>query len=330
MPNIYEEIENGKKWKKNNGTVVNTRPGSGFLKWTNNSGTPYYENLASGETTWELPRNRSNSNASAATIASLESNLSSLRSECGAKDVKIAALEAKLAACGPSIAPAAAAANNSGPAVKFKKMLKMGIPRVAVEQKMRMEGLEPSLLNAPGAAVAVAEPAATPFRPPMGGPMAGLLAGIGTAKLKKTEGPVNKGPSAEEKPKNSKQSAAAGIAAAAAARRAAMKTNVGNIEARLAAKRAAAAAPSESMFKKELRSAVAAKSGEVVAPVVTRQILTVNEQGALPEGWRYFVEGEDKWYAKKNGSSSQWERPTAGGKRKTRKSRRSNRKTRRN
>jgi hypothetical protein len=334
MPNIFEEVEEGKRWKKENGSFVNKLPSSGFLKWTTENGTPYYQNISSGETVWELPRNRANS---ANTIASLESNLSSLRSECSAKDAKIAELEAKLKTCGPgpSAAPAAAAANNSGPAAKFKKMLKMGIPRVAVEQKMRMEGLEPSLLNAASsAAPASAEPAATPFRPPMGGPMAGLLAGIGSAKLKKTEGPINKGPAKEEKPKTGAQSAAASLAEAAAAKRLAMKTNVGNLEARLAASKAAKAAAGESLFKKELRSVVASKTGNAVAaPVLKRQVLNANEQGRLPKGWKYVIDEDgDKYYVKANGTS-QWERPSEGGarkgKRKTRKSTRRNRKTRR-
>lgn len=333
MPNVYEEIDG--RWKKNNGSFLNETPKSGYWKLTSNSGNIYYQNLATGETTWELPSNRANSTNSANTIASLESSLSSLRSECGAKDAKIAELEAKLKTCGPG--PSATPGVNIS---KFKRMLTMGIPPPAVKQKMQMEGIDPSLLNAansgaaaPAAAATEAAPAA-PFRPPMGGPMAGLLAGIAAGpKLKKTEGPGVKAPLAEEKPKTGAEAAAAGIAAAAAAKRAAMKTNVGNIEARLAAKKAAAATASESAFKKELRSVVGAKAANRPPPPPKRQVLDANEQGALPKGWKYVIDEDgDKYYVKKNGTS-QWDRPTAGGSRKgsrknTRKNRRVSRKTR--
>ena len=46
-------------------------------------------------------------------------------------------------------APPAPAATGGASAAKYKKMLKMGLPRGAVEQKMAADGLDPALLDAP-------------------------------------------------------------------------------------------------------------------------------------------------------------------------------------
>ena len=51
--------------------------------------------------------------------------------------------------------------------LRFKKMLKMGVPAHAVKQKMAMEGIDPSLLDAGGGDTAPRdEPAGVPLPPP--------------------------------------------------------------------------------------------------------------------------------------------------------------------
>lgn len=333
MENIFIELENRKGWKKLNGSVVSQKPTSGFLQWADEEGTPYYQNIQTGESFWTLPRQQSNS------VSSLESALSDLRSECGAKDAKIAALEAKLKECGKP----AASANNSGPAAKFKKMLKMGIPRSAVEQKMRMEGLEPSLLNASASASAVASNAAPAVRP-MGGPMAGLLAGIAAGpKLKKVNTAAAMKTAAPEKPKNGKQSAAASIAEEAKKRaEERSKRATGSVEERLAvakAEREAATAGQTktgfAAFAAELKQRAVPTKTAPSAPIAKRQVLNANNSGPLPKGWKFVIDEDgDKYYVSSKGNS-QWNRPVEGGRRRksrraNHKSRRANRKSRRN
>lgn len=334
MPNVYE-FENG-RWKKENGSFLNKQPASGYWKTTSDDGDVYYQNLATGETMWELPRNRANSTNSASTIASLESSLASLRSECSAKDTKIAELEAKLKACGPG--PSAASGVNIS---KFKKMLTLGIPLPAVKLKMQTEGVDPSLLNAANsgtAAPATTAPAAAapaPFRPPAGA--AGLMAALTgnlQGKLKKTGGPKASDSAVEGKPKTAAEEAASQLAKAIAEKRSGMKLSTAeNIEAQQAARRAAAATAGDSFFKKELRKVVAAKKGEAAPPPPKRQVLNANNAGRLPKGWKYVIDEDgDKYYHKASNGTSQWERPSEGGRRRrnTRKNRRSSRKTRRN
>lgn len=215
------------------------RPSSGYLELTNNSGKTYYENLATGETMWNLPNAAAGNNRwnNAASAAGSSAEVARLQADLDVCHEKVRRLESELAAA-KAAAPAAAApvGNNSGPAAKFKKMLKMGIPRPAVEQKMRAEGVDPALLNAKGSA-APAEGTEVPRVAAARPPMAGLLAGIAAApKLKK----ANTTPAAAPPPKPpTAQEQMAAELKARLAKRGAVSVNV---EAQLAANKAARAA----------------------------------------------------------------------------------------
>jgi hypothetical protein len=234
------------------------------------------------------------SNAEAQRIRNLEARLA-------AAEMRAARAEAaaKAAASGAGCPGPAPAANNAYS--KYRKMLKVGVPRPQVNQKMRNNGLDPSLLNAPAGTVPVAAPVARPSGPPA------FLAGLGGVTLKKTTGPAAPAPAAT-KPKTGAQAAAMGIAEAAAARRAQMQ--LGNIESRLAASKASKAAGPETGFAKfqaELAAKAAAKATKAATagPKQSRS----NAQGELPPGWYYLNDGEDQWYASNSGET-QWERPT--------------------
>ncbi len=243
--------------------------------------------------------------------ASTASNGSSTSVASNAEKQRIRNLEARLAAAelraarAEAAARAASGAGGPGPTSvannaysKYRKMLKVGVPRPQVNQKMRNNGLDPSLLNAPAGTVPVAAPVARPSGPPA------FLAGLGGVTLKKTTGPA--APAAANKPKTGAQAAAMGIAEAAAARRAQMQ--LGNIESRLAASKASKAGPETGFtkFQAELAAKAAAKTGKATAgPKKSRS----NAQGELPPGWYYLNDGTDQWYASNSGAS-QWERPT--------------------
>ena len=67
----------------------------------------------------------------------------------------------------PAAAPAAPAASVDPRLAKYQRMLKMHLPRGAVEQKMRVDGLDPSLLDSVASA---APPPATAPPAPSGDP----------------------------------------------------------------------------------------------------------------------------------------------------------------
>ena len=78
---------------------------------------------------------------------------------------------------GPSAAAAA-----PDPADKFRKMLKVGLPRPAVELKMQAEGLDPAVLDSkPDVGVALPTPAPAPA-PNSGNPKAAMLAELAGGK----------------------------------------------------------------------------------------------------------------------------------------------------
>jgi len=236
------------KYVNESGKVYDKKPTEGwFVRNSVTTGQKVYQNLSGKvkEATFTRPgtvssrsstpsSSRSQSPSSSAqstprpeTPAPVSSNLAS---KLAAAERELAELKRQLASSAP--VPVAAPSNN--PAVeKFKKMLKMGIPRTAVEQKMRMEGLEPSMLNGSAAAPAtVSNAPSVPLRP-AGNPMAGLLAGItGGPKLKKTNGPQK----AVVEEKDPKKNMAKAIGNAAAAKRAQMAStgNTRSIEERLA------------------------------------------------------------------------------------------------
>jgi hypothetical protein len=242
------------------------------------SGDYYFEYPDTGETAWIL------------------------ENDCSKVQKKLDACLSRNCGSGAA-APAAAAANNSGPAAKFKKMLKMGIPRSAVEQKMKMEGLDPGLLNGKAAAPAAdATDAAAPIK--KGGPPA-FLAGIGAAKLKKVNAPSEK-PAVKpnNKPKNAARGAAASIAEEArkkAEERA--KRSTMTIEERLAAQKAEKAKPENAPLKKELLKKVKAKNN------ATYKILKENTKGRLPGAWVFVKTADDEYYHNEDTGVSQYNRP---------------------
>jgi len=191
---------------------------------------------ARAESERERARAESEREAAQRSKAEAERELAELKRQLAssaAAERELAELKRQMAsslALPPALQPASVSNN---PAVaKFKKMLSMGIPRTAVEQKMRMEGLDVSMLNGAAApASADSGASAAPFRP-AGNPMAGLLSGIlGGPKLKKTNGPQKAAVVEEEQ--DPKKKAVMGIAEAAAAMRAAMGSV--NVNAKLAA-----------------------------------------------------------------------------------------------
>jgi hypothetical protein len=195
---------------------------------------------ARAESERERARAESEREAAQRSKAEAERELAELKRQLAssaAAERELAELKRQMAsslALPPALQPASVSNN---PAVaKFKKMLSVGIPRTAVEQKMRMEGLDPSMLNGAAApASADSGASAAPFRP-AGNPMAGLLSGIlGGPKLKKTNGPQKAAVVEEEQ--DPKKKAAMGMAEAAAAMRAAMGSV--NVNAKLAAAKAA-------------------------------------------------------------------------------------------
>lgn len=276
MPKVYREYENseGTPYYENLDTKTTSwnRPSSGFFEHETNEGETYYENIQTGKTQWSL----NNSGNSASTISNASSVTASsasnaeaarLREELASRNRELEELRKQLAAL-KTAAPSASAAPSSGPSAndpvvgKFVKMMKMGIPRSAVEQKMRMEGLEPSLLNGSGSS------AAAPPRPPMGGPMAGLLAGISAGPKLKKVNVTNKKPLANAKPQKTGAQAAAASLAEEAQRKALARQQRAtmSIEERIAAEKAAkeaakAAGPKTGFaaFASELKTAAERK-----------------------------------------------------------------------
>lgn len=237
------------------------------------SGDYYFEYPDTGETAWIL------------------------ENDCSKVQKKLDACLSRNCGSGAA-APAAAAANNNGPAAKFKKMLKMGIPRSAVEQKMKMEGLDPGLLNGKATVAESADP-----KKPAGPPA--FLAGIGAAKLKKVNAPSEKPPpKPNNKPKNGAKGAAASIAEEARkkaeerAKRATM-----TIEERLAAQKAEKAKPENAPIKKELLKRVKAKNN------ATYKILKENAKGRLPGAWVFVKTADDEYYHNEDTGVSQYNRP---------------------
>ena len=146
-----------------------------------------------------------------------------------------------------SAVPPVATVSNNPATAKFKKMLSMGIPRTAVDQKMRMEGLDPSMLNGVAPTSVVNAPSAS-FRPP-GNPMAGLMSGIlgGPSMLRKTNGPQKM--VVENAPINPKKNFAKAMAkeAAAVLKKMVATGNTRSIEQKIANARIAKTAPPVSL-----------------------------------------------------------------------------------
>jgi hypothetical protein len=217
-------------------------------------------------------------------------------------------------------------------------MLKMRQPEGAVRQKMARAGISQAAINAFIANPSAPAPAveAAPVRP-MGGPA--FLAGIGAAKLKKVNTPAEKS-LAPEPPKKTGAAAAAASIAEEAQRKAQERAQRAtmSVEERLAAAKAAREAEAATAtktgfgaFAAELKQRAAPKTAAPAAPIAKRQVLNANDAGPLPKGWKYVIDEDgDKYYVKSNGTS-QWNRPSEGGKRrKSRRNARKNRKTRKN
>jgi hypothetical protein len=353
MPKIWKEWFNddGTPYyqNKNTGETHWTVPKQGWIqKKSRSTGKNYYANAAGklpsqfevpvntseplvtaigvGASTGEHFPSRKGSNASTVSAASSTTMASNAEAQrIRNLEAQVEALKRQLATTSVACAPTAAPAANNAYS-KYRKMLKMGIPRPAVNQKMRANGLDPAVLNG-------AMPTAT-VAPRPGGPPA-FLAGLGGVTLKKTTGPAAAPVANNKKPVTGAQAVQQGLAAAAAAKRAEMGSV--NIEARLAAAKATkknTGAPTGfAKFQAELAAKAAAKAAAKEAAAKPKHA-TSNAQGPLPPGWYYMNDGTDQWYASNSGLT-QWERPEGlkrksswswnGGRRKTRRNRSSRR-----
>jgi hypothetical protein len=233
---------------------------------------------ARAESERERARAESEREAAQRSKAEAERELAELKRQLAssaAAERELAELKRQMAsslALSPALQPASVSNN---PAVaKFKKMLSMGIPRTAVEQKMRMEGLDVSMLNGAAPASADSGASAAPFRP-AGNPMAGLLSGIlGGPKLKKTNGPQKAEVVEEEQ--DPKKKAAMGIAEAAARRRAEMASrgNTRSIEEKLAnLKKAKGPEPMN-----PLKAAITGFNKSALANTTAKRLTSINPQ----------------------------------------------------
>ena len=243
---------------------------------------------------------------------------------------------------------------SNNPAVApYKKLIKMGVPRNVVEQKMRTDGFDPSMLNGGP----MLGQSSAPSRP-AGNPMAGLFSGIASAAA--ARGPVNttklnfKTVKPDTNTPTNSKSAALKVAAAAAAKRAAM--GVVNINAKLAGMKASVSKETDlsgelgrrfkSMHRENDSDSEPGSPIEPPSPVAgtvvgNLQYSNTNENGkALPAGIRRVSDKEDTWYELTGTGVSNWTLESLlkkknsvkyrkGGRRANRKSSRKNRKSRR-
>ena len=238
----------------NTGTTQWERPTSGYFERKNNTNRQYYESIGTGETFWGLPttnyvqyRTNNDNRPYYVNISTGETHwgvvpnvsketnrLTRLEKELAAAKEETERLKQQAISGKPNTRnnrKSGGPSENDPVVGKFIKMLKRGVPRPAVEQKMRMEGINVGLLNG--------KPSNAAPSKPMGGPMAGLLAGIAAGPKLKKVNVKNNTRKNTAKPKNTKQSAMANLAAMAQKKALERQARASmTIEERLAAEKA--------------------------------------------------------------------------------------------